>query len=340
MGGKNCGAVLIPTEETMKDDYMSAMAYVYQNAAYDYERVVRNNSGAAGLGIAYERFSLDFNQANSAQDFQTRVRSRLVEMGFTMSTASARSYTKRGLSQEQIQGWLECEQGGVILSVSSIDRKRATIQLDYRSGPGVTTHNLVLRVAGGSFDGSPPLSVDIFPNDSKTYIVNRGEGEEITRVTATVGGYSDYVDLDFALADRPIGMLGSTLNIARRSPYRDTPYPLWVPRDINVTALAAPTRWVATNVDYMNVAVGAFTITFEIAHESLYHYESTPEYPFDGFVITGFRNDIAKATVSNLTPLRVELETDERQIAVNLFGRSDAGKSFVLQIEFKQPATH
>lgn len=338
MGGKNCGAVLIPTEETMKDDYMSAMAYVYQNAAYDYERVVRNNSGAAGLGIAYEDFSLDFSQSNSAQDFQTRVRSRLVAMGFTMSTASARSYTKRGLSNEQIQNWLKCEQGGVILSVSSIDRKRATVQLDYRSGPGVTNHNLVLGIAGGSFDGAPPLSVDISPNDTKSYIVNRGEGEEITKVTATVGGYSDSVDLDFGLADRPIGLRGSTLNIARRSPYPDTPYALWVPRDINVTAMAAPTQWVATNVDYMNVSVGAFTISFEIAHESLYHYESTTEYPFDGFVITGFRNDIAKATVLNFTSLRIELETGQRQIAVNLFGRSGAGKSFVLQIEFEPPS--
>lgn len=335
MAGKNCDAVLIPTEEALNEDYTSAMAYVYVNAAYDYERVIKENSGSAGLGIVYEAFSLDFQQSSSAQDFQTRVRSRLVSLGYTFNSTTARSYTKRALTDAQVEAWLDCQGGGVFLSVKDIDPQRAEVRLDYEPRNGVTDHNLTLTVEGGTTsDGQVTVKENLNGAVGKTYIIRRGKGEAITRVVANVAGDSDGVALDFAAADRPKNLMGTTLNIARRSPRIDTPYDLWVPRDINVTAMAAPTRWIATNLEYMNVSVGAFTIKFEIAHESLFHYESTQQYPFDGFVITGFRYDIVDASVLNSTPLRIELARNERQIAVNLFGRSDAGKIFVVQVKF------
>ena len=110
----------------------------------------------------------------------------------------------------------------------------------------------------------------------------------------------------------------------------------WVPSDIDVTALAAPTRWVAAGTEYMAVSVQRFTITFEISNESRYHDVALPPPDFDGFVITGFHHDIKDVKLVNTSPLKIAVDFKSREIRVDIRGLSPAGKIFVLNVEFQK----
>lgn len=132
-------------------------------------------------------------------------------------------------------------------------------------------------------------------------------------------------------------MLGDTLMFQRAFPTPGTPF--W-PNDDESTTVATGTGdridWFAnfTSGFFLRVDPEANRILWNLVTPS--SFGGVPNGLFDGFVLTGFRNDIVSVSVSsNDSNLQAFLSNSAREVQVNLNGNNAGGNTgFVLDIQF------
>ncbi len=335
-----CESCLIPTVSSIKKDYSIAQAYAYVNAKNDYEKIKNGSGSNTSLDVVYKAFAFDLKNSNSAEQFEERVRQKLTTMQFSMDEQSAESHYRRGLEEFQVDDWLECQRihsnsnaSKLLLYVQKITRDSAAVVVRFQAGFGVPPRQLlIVDVSGAKIKDKADVQEMLETASERTYLVEKKQDTSEALVTAKAGGLTQTIHIDFAHIANQGGMLGDTISITRCSPTADTPYPNWTPSRIDVTAFAAPTRWIAAGTEHMNISVTKKTILFEITQLSQYFDYGAPG--FDGFVLRNFDRKIKSVTLSNNAPLEIEIKHTDEEVSVDIRGRSPAGKSFSLNMEF------
>jgi hypothetical protein len=132
-------------------------------------------------------------------------------------------------------------------------------------------------------------------------------------------------------------LLGDTLTFTRAFPSADTPWLVWDPVSVSTTVTADGSDTITWDLvsspgnPYQTIDPGAFSIEWTFTRPT--GYVGGAANTFDGYVITGFSNDITAASVSsNNSGLLIELSHTARQITIDLSGNNAAPTSFVLSV--------
>jgi hypothetical protein len=132
-------------------------------------------------------------------------------------------------------------------------------------------------------------------------------------------------------------LLGDTLTFTRAYPSADTPWLVWDPVSVSTTVTADASDAIVWSLasspgnPYQSIDPGAFSVEWTFTRPT--GYIGGGADTFDGYVITGFSNDITAASVSaNTSGLMIEVNHTARQITIDLSGNNAAPTSFVLSV--------
>lgn len=340
-----CRAVLVPTELKVKEDASVSYAYAYLYAAEDYEKLKSGQTVDQGLSIAYKVFSLDLSNATSATHFQELVRKRIASMNVSMDGSTAKSLVRVGLDKDAVDSWLKCQlaqpkskDGPVLMAtITTATPTAAVVRIEYRSGISVKApHKLSVTLVDCTFnDGETTRSEEIEGADRRIFTIKKGNAGRGVLSAECNGGLDD-LTIDFEHeAQKSQGLNGDKITFFRSAGIdSNVPYPIWTPVAQTVIG-PARCSWVASGAVMLELAVEAFSITFDMKQRFRMYPAESPG--FDGFVISGFDKRIAKMDIDkgNSTLDFDKVTYDEDRVLLDLRGESKAGTSFTLNFAFK-----
>jgi hypothetical protein len=196
-----CQGVLIPTEEQAQSDYRRMQAYLFTNAEAEYERLQSMDANKRGAEASYKLFSAEYNDSQTKQSFSDKIRRRLISEGFSLNESDARAYTRRGLTDKQVQGWLDCviirtQAGLILLSPRAITSDGFVLSVARRFPNGVSGGEAEISVKGGTIGSQQHLKDRYAGSGTKSYDIRANSNSEQVTVIANLPGFSDVISVD------------------------------------------------------------------------------------------------------------------------------------------------
>jgi len=131
-------------------------------------------------------------------------------------------------------------------------------------------------------------------------------------------------------------LLGDTLTFTRAYPSPDTPFLTFNPVSVSTMVTADDSDSISWEISLFpgqplyDIDPGATGIEWQFTSTSAF---VTGDGFFDGFVVTGFGNDIASVSLSgNTSSLDIQVSHSERQIFIDLSGPYSSGTGFALSV--------
>jgi hypothetical protein len=192
-----CEKVLIPTVESVRSDYALLQTFAKVNASALYDEIKKTEGSSAGGGGRFAGFGVDFQQSKNAEEFKKLVEKRLESENFTMSESDAKSYYRRGISDTQVQAWLQCtngisDGGAVLLTARNVDASGFHLVITWIPQKGIGSAPLELVTSGGTILGKSEYRENMTGRGAKTFLVVAGSRAPV-KVLANIGGSTDSV---------------------------------------------------------------------------------------------------------------------------------------------------
>lgn len=196
----DCGAVLRPNEEKFASDYAVTQAYMYQSAAYEYDRLKKVDSNSRSADASYKLFSAEYSDSSSREDFQERIRNRLVRESFKMSASEARALSRIFVTDVQVSAWVKCVEsagGGAVLIVANDPNASSfPISISFMPPTGVGEASAKIDLDGGAISNRGSLTEKFTGKSSKSFIVKPTQGSKQVVITTNVAGLSDNLTIN------------------------------------------------------------------------------------------------------------------------------------------------
>jgi hypothetical protein len=342
MAQDRCASVLIPSEEQTRSDYSMLQAYMMVSAAEEYDRLRTLSREKRSAEASYKLFSAEFDQSNSKEDFKERIERRLSRESLNHSVSDAKAIHRRHLSDIQLAKWGECIStesagGSTIVAPREVSSESFVARVEWIPQRGVGAGNLSITLDGGTIDGRAKLTQVLNGRSSVSYIVRSDPGADGVRVVVNIASNSDSIRVPLRQAPtKHVGMLGDRLTVARRYPTPTTPY--WTPSQVTTTVVAGSSDTVRLAYDSQPNATAisanpeSSSILFNLVTATAYEAGGST---FDGYVVSGFTNDIRSVDIEeNRTGIQVSATHTRREVRISLAGRHSANAQFVLRVNF------
>jgi hypothetical protein len=203
-----CDAVLRPNEEKFASDYAVTQAYMFQNAAYEYDRLSKLDANSRAADGSYDLFSAEYKDSNSREEFQEKVRQRLSKESFNMSASEARALSRVFVSDKQVEGWVKCVEasggGDVLIVANNPNETSFPIKITFMPQTGVGEAQMTINLDGGYVKveenrrsvNKTTLTDTYKGKSSKRYIVKPSPNSKQVVITTNISGLSDDLTID------------------------------------------------------------------------------------------------------------------------------------------------
>jgi hypothetical protein len=211
-----CEAVLIPSVESIHEDNRKFEAFMFLNAAEEYDRLHELQEGIRKADATFLAFSAEYGDSNRREVFREKVQKKLQQTSGIKNEIDARSMLRTGVSDTQVKEWGRCMQnagdaGGVLLTTTDQPSSNGyLLTLTRRLGAGPHDAPLRLNVENGTIAtipvaSRPPFSPHYCTANSKrcvdetvqssgdiTYSIKGKPGATVRVYVNFAEGFSDY----------------------------------------------------------------------------------------------------------------------------------------------------
>ena len=179
---------------------------MYVNSSYEYDNLKKINEEGRNASASYKFFSAEYNDSKNSQEFQKKVRDRLVKENFNMQESDARASYKRFLSNDQLQKWAVCVQeisrgGAVFLEADSVSNSDFPLMVKWFPQKGVGSGMLAIQIDNGTIidkgakSEKKNINVRMEGSSDRIFIIKPDKTNNQVLITAMIAGSANSLTL-------------------------------------------------------------------------------------------------------------------------------------------------